>query len=90
MQTADQLVQQALALLDERDMRYFDATQITLVRSNMTAGERIRFANREPLLDDQGAAALADATRTYAIPAWDERDLQHFIHCARFCPRKGA
>jgi hypothetical protein len=86
MTSIENLRQEALTLLHERDMRYYDGTQI--VTTIRTAGEALRFAGREPLLDEQGAATLVEATETYAIPAWDQRDLCHFIYCARLCPKR--
>lgn len=80
----------ALELLDERDMRFFNGEDALITRSNMTAGEQIRFANREPLLDAEGAKVFADATRTYAIPAMDRQELFYFIKAARFCPKVAA
>lgn len=84
----EELRAEALQLLDERDMRFYDDNDVCKVRSNMTAGERIRLANREPLLGEESAAVFADATRVHAIPAMSIRDLNHFIHCAKFCPIK--
>lgn len=80
------LRQIATTLTNERDLRFFDGNDIMRVLANQTAGERMRKLSN-PLLDEAGAAALRDATLTYAIPAMDERDLVHLIHCLKFCPK---
>jgi hypothetical protein len=81
-----ELKDQALTLLHERDMRFYDGTMV--VATAKTAGEMVRLLSREPLLDEQGAATLVEMTERYAIPAWSEQDLAHFIYCAKMCPRK--
>lgn len=83
----DTLRDQALALIAERDLRFYNDMNVYRVLANRTAGEVIRDAAAEPFLDHEGAAVLANAMRTYAVPAMNDGELGKLIHCLRFCPR---
>jgi hypothetical protein len=82
---ADELRGVIAPLIAERDLRFYDEED--LYRGAVqTAGESVRRAQREPLLDAQGAEAFAAALQL-ALPAMTCHDLVHLIYCLRRCPK---
>lgn len=76
-------------LLAERDLRFYDDRRIAF-KGNRNAGEMIRdFNEREPLVDEAGAAVLADVIRDYVVPNASGAELYRVVEGLRDCPRKG-
>jgi hypothetical protein len=89
--TTDQMRSEITRLLGEdRDLRYFDATDDNLTRSS-SAGEKVRKHAARRIRAERFDADYAAAVRfgiEVSLPAQDLTALTATIHALRLCPKR--
>ena len=76
-----------IALIAERDLRYYDETRIAYKSAHVTAGDVLRDLNRPMHLDADAAEKLADAIREFVLPHADDATRLRLYETLRDCPR---